>query len=88
MGRCADQSKNTGLVWHTQGSGKTFTMITAARLILERQDIFGKATVMLVIDRNELEGQLMGWVERLLGNLVNRESLALGAKPRCGSSWR
>jgi type I restriction enzyme R subunit len=67
--RCADESKKSGLVWHTQGSGKTFTMITAARLILERQDIFGKATVILVIDRNELEGQLLGWVDRLLGEL-------------------
>ena len=73
MGRCADATKNTGLVWHTQGSVKTFTMITAARLILERQDIFGKATVVLVIDRNELEGQLMGWVERLLGDMENND---------------
>ena len=73
MGRCADETKNTGLVWHTQGSGKTFTMITAARLILERQDVFGKATVMLVIDRNELEGQLMGWVERMLGELESND---------------
>ncbi|HEY5908999.1 MAG TPA: HsdR family type I site-specific deoxyribonuclease [Verrucomicrobiae bacterium] len=71
--RCADHAKKTGLVWHTQGSGKTFTMITAARLILERQDVFGKATVLLVIDRNELEGQLMGWVERLLGELQSRD---------------
>src|SRR5665213_1871099 len=73
MGRCADATKNTGLVWHTQGSGKTFTMITVSRLILERQDIFGKATVMLVIDRNELEGQLIGWVERLLGELESND---------------
>ena len=71
--RCADGVKRTGLVWHTQGSGKTFTMITAARLILERQDIFGKATVILVIDRNELEGQLMGWVDRLLGEMNNKD---------------
>lgn len=71
--RCADDTKKTGLVWHTQGSGKTFTMITAARLILESQDVFGKATVILVIDRNELEGQLMGWVERLLGELQSKD---------------
>ena len=71
--RCADDTKKTGLVWHTQGSGKTFTMITAARLILERQEVLGKATVILVIDRNELEGQLMGWVERLLGELQSKD---------------
>ncbi len=32
--RALDPEKKTGLVWHTQGSGKTFTMIKAADLIL------------------------------------------------------
>ncbi|PYJ51846.1 MAG: deoxyribonuclease HsdR [Verrucomicrobia bacterium] len=71
--RCADSKKRTGLVWHTQGSGKTFTMITAARLILELKDFFKTPTVLLVVDRNELEGQLTGWVERLLGELSSRD---------------
>ncbi len=73
LGRCEDAQKKTGLVWHTQGSGKTFTMITAARLLLEMKERFAKATVLLVIDRNELEGQLMGWVERLLGELESHD---------------
>ncbi len=67
--RCAEPGKRSGLVWHTQGSGKTFTMITAARLILENPVRFPGATVVMVIDRNELEGQLSGWVEALLGDL-------------------
>ena len=67
--RCRDDLKNTGLIWHTQGSGKTFTMITAARLILEDKTRFPGATVMLVVDRNELEGQLSGWVEAILGEM-------------------
>ena len=70
VARCADETRKTGLVWHTQGSGKTFTMITAARQILEDKEAFGKATVILMIDRNELEGQLSGWVSRLLGELT------------------
>jgi len=69
LDRCADKAKETGLIWHTQGSGKTFTMITAARLILQDQETFGKSTVILMIDRNELEGQLAGWVERILGEM-------------------
>ncbi|MBI4024013.1 MAG: HsdR family type I site-specific deoxyribonuclease [Verrucomicrobia bacterium] len=72
VARCADQTKRTGLVWHTQGSGKTFTLITAGRLILEDIDHFPGATVMLVVDRNELEGQLSGWVERLVGEMQGR----------------
>ena len=67
--RYADESKKTGLIWHTQGSGKTFTMIAAAQQILENKEVFGKATVILMIDRNELEGQLSGWVERILGEM-------------------
>lgn len=71
--RCADPIKKTGLIWHTQGSGKTFTLITAARLILENKQKFPGATVMLVVDRNELEGQLSGWVERLVGEVQGRD---------------
>src|SRR5690606_20196532 len=67
--RCAEPDKRSGLVWHTQGSGKTFTMITAARLILENGERFPGATVVMVIDRNELEGQLTGWVQALMGDL-------------------
>ncbi len=69
VARCADSEKNRGLIWHTQGSGKTFTLLTAARQILEDKARFNNATVILVVDRNELEGQLKGWVDRLLGEM-------------------
>ncbi|HVT39847.1 MAG TPA: HsdR family type I site-specific deoxyribonuclease [Gemmatimonadaceae bacterium] len=71
--RCEDANKKRGLVWHTQGSGKTFTLLTAARLILEQKERFKSATVILVVDRTELEGQLSGWVERLLGELQQQD---------------
>lgn len=71
--RCADTTKSRGLVWHTQGSGKTFTLLTAARLILEDKSRFANATVILVVDRTELEGQLKGWVERLLGEMQQQD---------------
>ncbi|MBD9379429.1 HsdR family type I site-specific deoxyribonuclease [Pseudoxanthomonas sp. PXM04] len=73
LGRCADPAKNRGLIWHTQGSGKTFTLLTAARLILEDKARFDNATVLLVVDRTELEGQLKGWVERLLGEMQQQD---------------
>jgi type I restriction enzyme R subunit len=71
--RCADPTKMRGLVWHTQGSGKTFTLLTAAKLILEQKDRFQSGTVILVVDRTELEGQLKGWVERVLGEMQNQD---------------
>lgn len=69
VARCADPEKDRGLIWHTQGSGKTFTLLTAAKQILEDQARFAGSTVILVVDRNELEGQLNGWVERLIGEM-------------------
>ncbi|MYH44041.1 MAG: HsdR family type I site-specific deoxyribonuclease [Acidimicrobiaceae bacterium] len=71
--RCAEPTRHRGLVWHTQGAGKTFTLLTAARLILERKDELGAPTVIVVVDRRELEGQLEGWVERLLGELQQQD---------------
>lgn len=73
VARCADSAKKRGLVWHTQGSGKTFTLLTAARLILEDKTRFQNATVVLVVDRTELEGQIKGWVEKLLGEMQQQD---------------
>lgn len=57
MGRVRDQRKRRGLIWHTQGSGKTLTMITVAHQLLTRPE-FEKPTVLMLVDRNELESQL------------------------------
>ena len=64
--RCQSVNKKRALIWHTQGSGKTFTMLTTAKLILESNT---QATVLLTVDRNELEGQLSIWVQRLIQEL-------------------
>ena len=71
--RCTEPSRRRGLIWHTQGSGKTFTLLTAARLILERKQEFRNPTVLVVVDRTELEGQLKRWVERLLGEMQQQD---------------
>ncbi|RIL00907.1 MAG: deoxyribonuclease HsdR [Proteobacteria bacterium] len=60
--RCLDPAKRRGLVWHTQGSGKTFTMIAAAEQVLGNP-AFAKPTVLLLVDRNELETQLFANLE-------------------------
>lgn len=73
LDRCLDPAKTRGLIWHTQGSGKTFTLLTAARQILEDKARYANATVILVVDRTELEGQLKGWVERLLGEMQQQD---------------
>ena len=56
--RVQDPNKRRGLVWHTQGSGKTLTMISIAALLLRGGERTEKPTVLMVVDRNELESQL------------------------------
>ncbi len=48
----------TGLVWHTQGSGKTLTMIVAAAK-LRRLAQLENPTLLIVVDRRELETQMV-----------------------------
>lgn len=57
--RAADPVKKRGLVWHTQGSGKTFTMITVAKKLIQ-EPAFQNPTILMLVDRNELETQLFG----------------------------
>ena len=56
--RVQDPNKRRGLVWHTQGSGKTLTMISIAARLLRGGEQTEKPTVLMVVDRNELESQL------------------------------
>ena len=56
--RVHDPNKRRGLIWHTQGSGKTLTMITIAAQLLRGGRETEKPTVLMLIDRNELENQL------------------------------
>ncbi len=56
--RVHNPNKRRGLIWHTQGSGKTLTMITIASRLLRGGAAAEKPTVLMLIDRNELESQL------------------------------
>lgn len=60
--RAKDPDKKRGLVWHTQGSGKTYTMIVVAKKLIE-DPIFENPTVIMLVDRNELESQLFGNIQ-------------------------
>lgn len=74
LGRARDTGKKRGLVWHTQGSGKTYTMIVAAQKIL-RDPVFENPTVIMLVDRNELETQLFGNLTAAgIGNVEVAES--------------
>ena len=72
--RALDPAKRRGLIWHTQGSGKTYTMIKSAELLFKAPES-DKPTILIMIDRNELEDQM----------LKNLASLGLNNVEQAGS---
>jgi len=52
-----NQSRRGGVVWHTQGSGKSISMACFAGK-LTKQPAMKNPTIIVVTDRNDLDGQL------------------------------
>ncbi len=50
-------SGKAGVVWHTQGSGKSISMVCYAAKLLAQPEM-NNPTIVVVTDRNDLDGQL------------------------------
>ncbi|APB67003.1 TPA: type I restriction endonuclease subunit R [Pseudomonas aeruginosa] len=48
-----------GVVWHTQGSGKSITMTCFAARVMQ-EAAMENPTILVITDRNDLDGQLFG----------------------------
>ncbi len=65
----ATSAERSGVVWHTQGSGKSLTMVFLARMLRASSDL-NDYKIVLVNDRQGLEEQL-GETAKLIGAKVN-----------------
>ncbi|MEI7424986.1 MAG: HsdR family type I site-specific deoxyribonuclease, partial [Candidatus Staskawiczbacteria bacterium] len=65
-----------GLIWHFQGSGKSLLMVFAAQK-LRKQTALKSPTVIIVIDRVDLDSQITGtFTASEVPNMVNAESIS------------
>ena len=77
-----DGTKKGGVVWHTQGAGKSIEMAClAGRLISEPR--LENPTIVVVTDRQDLDGQLFN-VFAGAGELLNENAEA--SKLSCGAA--
>jgi len=60
--------RRVGVIWHTQGSGKSLTMAFYAGRIM-RESAMGNPTVVVLTDRNDLDDQLFATFSRCRGVL-------------------
>jgi type I restriction enzyme R subunit len=64
-----DADERSGVVWHTQGSGKSLTMVFLARMIRASDDL-SDFKIVMVNDRVDLEEQLTA-TAKLIGGKIN-----------------
>ncbi len=55
--RATETDGKAGVFWHTQGSGKSLSMVFYAHLL---QDALNSPTIVVITDRNDLDDQLYG----------------------------
>ena len=73
-----------GVFWHTQGSGKSLSMVFFARLLGRH---FPESTIVVVTDRNDLDDQLFGQFSRCAQFLRQMPQQA-GSKAELGELLR
>lgn len=54
-----EKSRKVGVVWHTQGSGKSLSMVFYTGIIVSNPE-FENPTIVVLTDRRDLDGQLYG----------------------------
>lgn len=65
------EDRKGGIIWHTQGSGKSIMMVLLAKWILENKP---NARVLIVTDREELDEQISERVFKPAGHDIYRTS--------------
>ena len=54
-----EKSRKVGVVWHTQGSGKSLSMVFYSGIVVSDPE-FENPTIVVLTDRNDLDNQLFG----------------------------
>lgn len=68
------QAGEGGVVWHTQGSGKSLTMAYVARKLQASEYGFNNPTVMIMTDRKDLDRQITKTLQNVGFKNVNQAS--------------
>ncbi|AWB26535.1 type I restriction endonuclease subunit R [Halococcoides cellulosivorans] len=58
LDRVREGEHRRGLIWHTQGSGKSFTMLYAAENLLSRPAVARNPQVFVIVDTDKLNSQM------------------------------
>ena len=65
LDRVREGVHDRGLIWHTQGSGKSFTMLYAAENLLSRSEVARNPQVFIIVDTDKLNSQMRDQLSNL-----------------------
>jgi len=75
VNRVLDGRIKKGLIWHFQGSGKSLLMLFAAQK-LRKQSELGNPTVLIVVDRTDLDSQISAsFASADVANFISTDSI-------------
>ncbi|NJE79355.1 HsdR family type I site-specific deoxyribonuclease [Thermococcus sp. GR5] len=69
-----EDNKKTGLIWHTQGSGKSLTMFFTAWKLYRTEEL-DNPTIVIVVDRDNLEQQMFETFQKHKFNVKRASSI-------------
>jgi type I restriction enzyme R subunit len=76
LDRVQEGVHDRGLIWHTQGSGKSFTMLYAAENLLSRSEVARNPQVFIIVDTDKLNSQMRDQLANLsLAQWTEAESI-------------
>lgn len=73
-----------GVFWHTQGSGKSFSMVFYAHQLVQR---LPEVTIVVVTDRKDLDDQLFGQFSRCM-DFLRQEPIKATSRQKLGEILR
>ncbi|MDK2951463.1 MAG: type restriction enzyme subunit [Kosmotogales bacterium] len=75
--KAVDSDGRAGVFWHTQGSGKSLSMVFYASIL---EDMLKNPTIVVITDRNDLDDQLFGTFSTATSHLRQTPVQAAGRK--------
>lgn len=87
IGKDGDDVARTGLIWHTQGSGKSLTMVYTGNK-LRKHPSLDNPTVLIVVDRRDLKTQLSEDFESCDYDNVEKALGVEDLKTKLRTGWR
>ena len=76
-----------GTIWHTQGSGKSLSMVMLARLLRAEVTGFDNPSILILTDRKDLDTQIFQTIDHVAGITASKANSVAGLESMIGNDY-